>query len=160
VNTTSDNKEQANHDGTQAGSVAVVVVVGALPQREAIGEEMIISVALGSAQDVGDQRQTGLSLTGLLNGGLDLSRSGRLDGSTSLLVLAGLGAHLLLDLVGVQRARLLAVGLGDVVERGRRGDAEDVVKGRGGIGLEARDFIANAKDFAICRILESLMQRV
>jgi hypothetical protein len=49
----------------------------------------------------------------------------------------------------MQRSCPLAVGLADVILRGRVGDTEDVVKGRGRVGLVGGNLIADAKDFAI-----------
>ncbi len=155
VNCTAADEEQAKHDSAEAGAVAVVVVVGALPQREAIGEKVVVAVARGSLKDVGNQRQASLQLRGPLYGGLDLGRRGALGDLRALLAagagsgLGLFGAQLLLDLVGVQGASQLAVGLANVVLRGRGGDAQDVVKRRGRVRLECGNLIADAKDFAI-----------
>jgi hypothetical protein len=135
VNTTTYNEEKTNDDCAQAGAVSVVVVVGALPEREAIGQEMVISVALGATKDVSDEGETSLSLAGLLHSSLDLSIGRRLSLCAGLLVLSSLGSHSLSDLVRVQISGLLAIGLGNIVERSRGRDAEDVVEGRSGIGL-------------------------
>lgn len=93
VNTATNDEEQTNHNRAQAGSVAVVVVIGALPEREAIGEEMVVTVAFGATEDVGNEGQTSLSLASLLDSGFDLSIGGRLDLLALLLVLSSLGSH-------------------------------------------------------------------
>lgn len=148
--------EQAQHDGAQAGPVAVVVVVGALPEREAVGEEVVVPLAGRAAQDVGDEGQAGLALRGLLDGGPDLGRSGRLrDVHAARLGLLGGGfgavrLELLLHLVRVQRPRLLAVCLVDVILRRAREDAQDVVKRSPGVRLVRRDLVADAEDLAVC----------
>lgn len=149
VEATADNDKQADNDRAQAGTVSVVVVIGALPEREAIGEEMVVSVALGATKDVGDEGETGLGLAGLLDSGLDLGIGRRLCVCAVLLVLLGLRSHSLPDLVGVQVAGLLAVRLCDIVQRSRGGHAEDVVEVGGLVGLVLCDFISNAEDFAI-----------
>lgn len=61
VHATTDEQKQAEHDCTQTRAVAVVVVVGTFPQREAIGEEMVVTVSGRAAQDVGNQRQASLT---------------------------------------------------------------------------------------------------
>lgn len=135
VKTTTYNEEKANDNRAQAGAVSVVVVIGALPEREAIGEEVVVSVALGATEDVGDEGETSLSLAGLLHSSLDLSIGRRLSLCASLLVLCSLGSHSLSDLVRVQISGLLAIGLGNVIERGRGRDAEDVVEVGSRVGL-------------------------
>lgn len=155
MNRTTANKEQTKHDGAQAGSVAVVVVVGALPEREAVGEEVVVAVSRRSLEDVGNERQASLLLGRLLDGSLDFGRRGSLGGLRAGLVallplaLCFVCAKLLRHLVGMQRSCPLAVGLADVILRGRVGDTEDVVKGRGRVGLVGGNLIADAKDFAI-----------
>jgi hypothetical protein len=49
----------------------------------------------------------------------------------------------------VQRLGLEAVGFGDVVERGRVLDAENVIEGGGRVRFVRGDLIADAEDFAI-----------
>lgn len=114
---------------------------------------MVVAVAAGPAQDVGDEGQAGLALRGLLNGDIDLGLGGWLDAglliAVLVLALGAVGLELALDLVRVQGARLLAVGLGDVVLGCRREDAEDVVEGGRGVGLMGRDLVADAEDFSV-----------
>ena len=106
-------------------------------------------------EDVGNERQAGLLLRGFLDGSLNLGRrralGGLRAGLAALLALALclVGAKLLRHLVGMQRACLLAVGLADIILRGRVGDAENVVKGRGRVDLVGGNLVADAKDFAI-----------
>lgn len=138
--------EDAEHDGAEARAVPRVVVVGALPQREAVGQEVVVAVPRRPAQDVCDEGEAGLALRGALDGRLCLGGRGLLGGLAGLCAVV---SEVLLHLVRVERARLLAVGAVDVLLRGRGGDAEDVVKGGRGIGLVRRDFIADAEDFSI-----------
>lgn len=151
VHRTAGNEEQTDHDSAQARAVPIVVVVGALPKREAIGDEVVVALAAGPAQDASDERQTRLAVGRLLDGLVDLALRGRLGGAilAGLLGLGALGAQLLGDLVGVQRARLLAVCLVDVVLRRRGRDAEDVVEGRVGVGFVRGNLVADAEDFTV-----------
>lgn len=133
---TAEGEEDAEHDRAKARAVPVVVVVGALPRGEAIGNEVVVASTAGALQDVGDNGQAGLAVRSLLDGGLDLGLRGALGdldaGLLVLLVLLGLGAlggELLLDLVGVEGTGLLAVGFVDIILGGRGGDAEEVVEG-------------------------------
>lgn len=140
-------EERAQHGGAQARAVPVVVVVGALPEGEAVRQEVVVAVPQRPAQDVGDEREARLALRGVLDGGVDLRLGGRL---AVLLLAAGPGLlELLLDLVRVQGARLLAVGLGDVVVRRRARDAQDVVEGGRRVALVRRDLVADAEDLTI-----------
>lgn len=148
-------EEDAEHDGAQAGAVPVVVVVGALPRREAIGHKVVVASTPGAFQDVGDDGQAGLSVRSLLDGGLDLGLRGGLgDVDTGLLVLlvlfglGTLGGELLLYLVGVEGTRLLAVGLVDIILGGRGGDAQNIVEGNVG-AFEGGDLVTDTEDLAI-----------
>ncbi|EPE05823.1 hypothetical protein F503_08354 [Ophiostoma piceae UAMH 11346] len=151
VDGAADKDKEADHDRAEARAVAVVVVLGALPGREAVGQEVVVAVALGAAQDVGDNAEARLHVRGALHGGTDLARR-RLLGDRHAAVLLGclgpLSSQLLLDLVGMERSRLLAVGLVDVVEgRGRR-HADKVVEGD--VRAEGGgELVAHAEDFAI-----------
>lgn len=146
VDRAASHEEDAKDGSAQAGAVAVVVVVGALPEREAVVEEMIVAVALGALEDVDDEGEAGLALTSALDRRGELS----LGGGFGIGVLLLLGLELLLHLVGVQCLGLLAVGLGDVVLAGVRADAQDVVEGARGVGLVVDELIADAENLAIC----------
>ncbi len=160
VGAAAGNEEDAEHGGTETGPVAVVVVLGALPRGEAVGQEVVVAVAAGPAQDVGDDGEAGLALRGALDGGLDLGRGGlfgHADARLGLLVLGlvllglcALGGELLADLVGMELARLLLVRLVDVIVARAAGDAEELVEGDVG-ALVGDQLIADAEDFAVCR---------
>lgn len=154
-------EEDARDSGAQTGAVTVVVVLGALPRGEAVAEEVVVAVAHRPTQDVGDDGQAGLALRGALDGGLDLSGGGRLDHLRTrlaailllklgflLLGLDALGLELLLDLVRVQLAGLLLVGLVDVIETGGLADAEELVEGDVG-PLVGDELVADSEDFAV-----------
>lgn len=117
---------------------------------------MVVPVSFRATQDVSNEGEPRLALRGLLHGGIDLGLRGRLcDVDTGLLlalVLASLGAiglELLLNLVRMQRARLLAVGLGNVIMRGRGRDLEDVVECGAGVSFVGGDLVADAEDFTV-----------
>ena len=141
-------EEDADQDAAQARAVAVIVVIRALPQREAVGEVVIVALTSLATQDVGNEGETCLTLGGELDGILDLGRSRGL--STLVLALCALGAQLLSDLVGVKSASLCTVGLVNVVLRGGICDAEDLVEGGGGVSLVCSDLVTNAEDLTIC----------
>ena len=159
VGAAAGDEEDAEHGGAQAGPVAVVVVLGALPRGEAVGQEVVVAVAAGSAQDVGDDGQAGLALRGALDGRLELGRGGLLghpDARLGLLVLGlvllglgALGGELLADLVGMELARLLLVRLVDVIVARAAGDAEELVEGDIG-ALVGDQLVADAEDLAVC----------
>lgn len=141
--TTSKDKEPRNH-GPETRPIPRVVILGPLPGREAIGDEVIIPLPPGAAQDVGDDAQPSLTVRGALDGGLDLGVGGLFGDVHAVLALLGrllgllcaLGGELLLDLVRVEGARLLAVGLVDLVLGGRGRYAEEFVKGYFGAFVE------------------------
>lgn len=154
VHASADDEEQASQDRSQARAVPVVVVISALPQGEAVGEEVIISHATGPAENVGNETEARLFLTGLLDGSSNVGLGEWLAGLDARLflgiaALGSLGSQLLLDLVGVKRTGLLAVRLGDFVLRGRGGNIEDVVKGRARVYFVSRNLVSNAEDFTI-----------
>lgn len=117
---------------------------------------MIVTLASWASQDVGHYTKTRKSVTGSLCGGIDLGLRGALgDVHARLLALGSpfaggaVGDELLLDLVGVQGARLLTVGLVDVVLVGTGLDAEEVVEAHID-ALRSLDLVAQAEDFLIC----------
>ncbi|KAH8716190.1 hypothetical protein HC256_004969 [Beauveria bassiana] len=139
--------EQADNDGAQAGPVAVVVVVGALPQREPVGQEVVVAVARRALEDAHNQRQARLAVRRLLHGRIDLRRRGHLARLAAVLGLAR--PQLLPHLVRMELARLLAVCLRNGVLRGMLRDVQNVVERGLGVSLVRRDFVADAKDFAV-----------
>lgn len=146
-----NNKKQSRHDGSQTRAVSVVVVVGALPQWEAIREEVVITFPTGTTKDVGDEGETRLLLARLLDCGFYFGRSRWFDARLLLLgiALSSVGPELLLDLVRVEGTSLLAVGFRDVVLRGRGRNSQDVVECRTRVRLVGCDFVANAENFTI-----------
>lgn len=139
VDEAAEEEEQTDDDRAETWAETRVVVASASPCREAIVQEVIVALPLGTTQDVDDQAQTleaGRSLLGEL---VDLALGG-------LLVLVHMGGGLCVGLgvrrlgrtvgrepiaaglVGVQRARELAVGLCDLVVVGTRLDAGEVVE--------------------------------
>lgn len=153
-------EQAADEDGAEARAVAAVVVLGALPGGEAVLEEVVVAVAAGPAQDVGDDGEAGLALAGLLDSGLQLRgarRPGDLD-ALGLVLPGALGHDLLAHLVRVQGARLALVGLVDLVlGRGRR-DAEEVVEGHVRTLVQG-ELIADAEDLAVCIYRERERER-
>ena len=145
--------EKPHQNSTQSGPVSAVVVVRALPGRESIRKKVIVSGSLGSAQDVRDQTKSRLSFRGLALRAADLGLARGLRGldaglAVLLLPLFALGDEVLADLVGVERARLLAVGLGYLVLAGIGRNLKDVVEGQVATFLGAY-LIADTEDFAI-----------
>lgn len=139
VDGTAEEEEQANDDGTEARTEALVVEASASPLGEAIVQEVVVAFPLGSAQDTDDQAQALEAGSGLLGELVDLALRGLLvlgDVGGGLRTSLGVrwlgyivsGEPLAAGLVGVQRARELAVGSGDLVVAGTRLDAGEVVE--------------------------------
>lgn len=101
---------------------------------------MVVTLAVGTAQDVGDEVQTGRAGVGVLDCGVNLALSrplvdiDPLVGLGLALVLGVVGDEGALDLVRVDGSRLLAVGLGDLFLIGIGTDLEEVCKS----GIEVR----------------------
>lgn len=132
VGSTTEDQKQAHQHRSQTGTEARVVVSGALPQREAILQEVIVALAAGATQDIGDEVQTSGAGGSSLDRGIDLAL-GRAGGDVDtllgfgiVLVLGVVGDEGSLDLVRVQGTRLLAVGLCDLFLIGIRADLEEV----------------------------------
>ncbi len=161
VRSTTAKEEDADEHGAQARAIPAVVVLSAFPGRKPIAQEVVVAVAAGSAQDVGDDGQARLSLSCPLDRSLDLGgrrRLGDLDGGFPsflllflgllLLRLGSLGRELLLDLVRVQRPRALLVCLVDVLEARRRRGTEEFVEGDIG-SFVGNELVADAEDLAV-----------
>lgn len=151
MDSSTNHEKDTKDDRTQTRTVTVIVVVSAFPQGKAIRKEVIVAFTSRATQDVGNQRQAGLALRSVLDGGIDLCLgSGFGSGSTGfLVVLAAELEQLLLDLVRVQGPRLLAVGLGDVVLGGRGRYFENIIESTRDVCFMGGDFVANAEDFTI-----------
>lgn len=139
---------------------ALVVVAGSPPSREAVSQEVIIALSLGTLEDIGNYRQPLVARRDLLHVRVDLLLGGALgdlDTGCPALLLVVLGIVCdkeLAGLVGVEFAGLLAVGLGQFVLRGTRLDAEQVVEGDVG-ALGGSDLIAEAEDFVVCTVMSA-----
>jgi hypothetical protein len=111
---------------------------------------VIVALALRTLEDVGDDGQTLIAGSGLLEVRIDFPLRGNSRLLASLLALFRIAVDEdLAGLIGVQFAGALAVGLGQVVLGGAGLDAEQVVKGDIGT-LCGSDFIAEAEDFMVC----------
>lgn len=66
-----DEDEQASKHGAEAGAESRVVVTGALPDREAVGEEMVVARALRALEEFLDEAEAGEAVGGGFGGGVD-----------------------------------------------------------------------------------------
>jgi hypothetical protein len=55
VRSTTKDKEQPNKHRAQTRPESIIVVPRALPQRKAVFQEMVVAVAAGALEDVGDE---------------------------------------------------------------------------------------------------------
>lgn len=138
-----EDEEQPNQHGAQARPEPRVVVSGALPLGEAVLEEMVVALAAGPAEDVGDGVEAGGTFVGFLDGGGDFALRGALvDVDAGLggfgpgLVRGAVGDEAALDLVRVQLTRSLAVGLVEFVLVGAGLDTEEIC--REGVNVRSR----------------------
>jgi len=159
VDGTAEEEEQANDDGTETGTETFVVEASASPFGEAIVQEVVVTFPLGAAQDADDQAEAleaGRSLLGEL---VDLALGGLLvlvDVGGGLRTGLGVrwlgrvvgGEPIAAGLVGVQRARELAVGLCDLIVAGTRLDAGEVVESDIG-SLGGLHLILQTEDFMV-----------
>lgn len=152
VHTTTNDNEHTKHHRAETGAVTLVVVAGAPPLGEAILQEVIISVAVLALQNVGNDGESLVRSGGLLQVGVDFLLGSLLGDLLALLLVLQntLGLEALAGLVGMQLTRLLAVGLGQLVLRGRRLDTEEVVEGDVLAAVQS-DFIAQTEDLVVCR---------
>ena len=132
VSTTTENEEQTEQHGAQTRTESRVVVAGTLPQGEAILKEVVVTLAIRAAEDVGDEVQTGRPGVGVSDCGINLALSRTLVdidplvGLGLVLVLGVVGDEGTLDLVRVDGSGLLAVGFGDLFLIGIGTDLEEV----------------------------------
>lgn len=86
-------KKHTDEHGAQPRPVPAVVVLGALPHGEAVGDEVVVARAARAPQDVRDDGEAGLAVASGLDGGLDLGLRRRLRygdaGFLAALVLLG-----------------------------------------------------------------------
>lgn len=132
MSTTTENEEQTEQHGAQTRTESRVVVAGTLPQGEAILKEVVVTLAIRAAEDVGDEVQPGRPGVGVSDCGINLALSRTLVdidplvGLGLVLVLGVVGDEGTLDLVRVDGSGLLAVGFGDLFLIGIGTDLEEV----------------------------------
>lgn len=66
-----DEDKQTREHGAETGAEARVVVTCALPDREAVGEEMVVARALGALEEFLDEAEAGEAVRGGFGGGVD-----------------------------------------------------------------------------------------
>lgn len=156
---TANKNEEASQHGKETWTESSIVVSRSLPGREAIRQKVVISLSSRSTEDVRDYSETRETVAGILRSGLDFGLAWRLSDMYALLSILLLGLvfagrlvcdELLLDLVRVESAGLLAVGLVDVVLGSRGLDAEEVVE-RDALAFGGLDFVTQAEDLLVCR---------
>jgi hypothetical protein len=119
---------------------------------------MVVSLTLGALEDVGNDGQTLVASGDLLHVRINLPLGGDSGLLAGLLALPRIvGDEDLAGLVGVQLARALAVGFGQVVLGGAGLDAEQVVKGDIGT-LGGSDLVTEAEDFMVCEYMSARLQ--
>jgi hypothetical protein len=159
VHEAAEEEEQTDHDRTETRTETLVVVASASPLGEAIVQEVIVAFPLSTAKDADDQAETLEAGRGLLGELVDLALGGLLvlgyvgGGLRTRLGVRWLGRIVGGDpvaagLVGVQRARQLAVGFRDLIVAGTRLHAGEVVEGDiGSLGL--LDFVSQAENLVV-----------
>jgi hypothetical protein len=131
---TTEDQEQAQQHGAQTRTESIIVVTGSLPEGETVLQEVIIALAAGTLEHVGDEVQACGAGIGVLDGGVDFALGGALVhvhafGGLGLgLVLGVIGDEGATDLVWVQVLGLFAVGLDDLFLVGIGADLEEVYK--------------------------------
>lgn len=156
MTTTSNEYEETHQDRAESWSEICVVISSAFPRRESVSQKVIISLSAFSTQDGSYQPESRKSVTCSFGSSFDLSLAGTLGDIHAWLLrlwlsFAGglVGNELLLDLVGMQNARPLLVGLVDIVLVRIGLNFEEVVEGYS-YTFMTFDLIAQAEDFLIC----------
>jgi hypothetical protein len=158
VHSTAHDDQHAKENRAEAWAEAGVVVARAPPCGEAIAQEMVVSLTLGALEDVGNDGQTLVASGDLLHVRINLPLGGDSGLLAGLLALPRIvGDEDLAGFVGVQLARALAVGFGQVVLGGAGLDAEQVVKGDIGT-LGGSDLVTEAEDFMVCEYMSARLQ--
>jgi hypothetical protein len=150
VHSTTHDDQHTDENRAEAWAEASIVISRAPPCGKAVAQEVIVALALRTLEDVGDDGQTLITSSGLLEVRIDFPLGWDSRLLAGLLALFRIAVDEdLAGLVGVQFAGALAVGLGQVVLGGAGLDAEQVVKGDIGT-LCGSDLIAEAEDFMVC----------
>lgn len=135
-----EDQEQTQQHGAQTRAEPIVVVTSSLPERETVLQEVIVALATGPLEDVGNEVQARGAGIGFLDGGVDFALRGTL---VHVHALVGLGLGLILgvigdegaaDLVRVQVLGLFAVGLDDLLLVGIGANLEEVCGSADGLG--------------------------
>lgn len=156
MHASSKDNQEAKQDGAETGTESLVVVAAASPCREAIAQEVVVSLAFGALEDVGHDGEALVAGGDLLDVCVDFLLGGSLAhfdaGRCALLLvrLLVLVDEALTGLVGMESCRLLAVGLVQLVLRRAGLDAEEVVEGDVAT-LGSGDLVADAEDLVVWR---------
>lgn len=122
MSTSTNSNKQASQHHTKTRSKAGIVVTGTLPFGESIAEEMIVALSARASKNVGHYTQARESVAGCFGRGGNLCFGWAFGDMNAWLLAFGfvlasrfLSNELLLDFVGVEKTRLLAVGFVDFV---------------------------------------------
>lgn len=110
MHATTAEDEEADEDGADAGTEAGVVVPGSAPSREAVLEEVVVTLAEWAAEDGADEREAAEAFAGEFLGVTDLGLCQFFGGTWGRLGLV---------FVGVETDGLFLVGLADIIDGGR-----------------------------------------
>jgi hypothetical protein len=151
VEAASHDHEETQDDRTKARAETLVVVSSASPLGEPVPQEVVISLAFGALQDIGNDGEPLVGFGGIFDKSVDFLLRGRLGNLLALLLVLedALGLEALARLVGMHLARLFAVRLVQLVLRCRGLDAEQVVESDVG-AVVGDDLIADAEDLVVC----------
>jgi hypothetical protein len=163
VDTTAEEDEETDHDGTKTGTESLVVVTSTTPFGEAVAKEVIVALALRATENIGDYAETGKASRGFLAESIDLLLRGLLvlvdvdSGLVSLLCVLDRRGRVvgsdeaLTGLVGVQDTSLLLVGSVDVVETCKVLYTEERVESSIAT-LVLGNFILETENFVVCQL--------
>jgi len=158
VTSTTNEHKEANKNRAESRSETRVIVSSALPLWKPVGQEMIVTLTSWTTQDVGDYTQSRESIRCSLTSSRDFRLGWSLAHVHTWLLLASfwfvfacgsIGDELLLDLVGMEGSRPLAIGLVDVVLVGIGLDAYEIVEADADT-FGSFDFITETKDLLVC----------
>lgn len=151
VHATTHDDEHANHHGAKSRAVTLVVVARAPPLGKAVLQEVVVTLTVLTLQNIGNHGQPLVRSRGLLHVSINLPLRCLLDDLLALLLVLqdALGLETLAGFVGMQLARLLTVGLGQLILRGRGLHAEQIVESDIFAAVQS-DFIAQAEYLVVC----------
>ena len=131
VHASTKDGEASEQHREEARTKAVVVVATAPPSWETIPHKVVVSLAFGALEELGNDRETLVALSDLLHVRIDFLLRWPLGALLARLLLGRLPFfdEDLAGLVGMKSCRLLAVRLVQFVLRCAGLDAEDVVEG-------------------------------